>query len=63
VSIGRSGTVKGQIKGRNVVVSGLVEGQVEAEFLEILSTGRLAGQHSSSQFLIDPGGQFEEKDL
>ncbi|BBP46384.1 hypothetical protein THMIRHAS_17570 [Thiosulfatimonas sediminis] len=58
LSVGASGVVKGLVKARSVVISGLIEGHVACDKLEILPEGRLVGDLICSEFVVEPGGKF-----
>lgn len=58
ISIGESGSVSGLIKAKDIVVSGVIEGKVVCEAIEILSTGKMMGELISSELNIEPGGKF-----
>jgi len=45
------------------MVSGHVQGRIECDSLEIVSTGRVYGEIASSRFVIEPGGQFVGESL
>lgn len=58
VSIGVSGAVRGTVKGRHLIVSGLMEGEVCAEVVEILAGGKVQGTIQTDQLIIERGGFF-----
>ncbi|WP_341829257.1 polymer-forming cytoskeletal protein [Thiomicrorhabdus marina] len=58
ISIGSEGVVKGLIKARSVVISGLVEGHVACDKIEILPDGKLIGDLICREFVVEPGGKF-----
>lgn len=58
VSIGDKGVLKGLIKAKNVVVSGVLEGKVACETIDILSTGKLLGEVICGELMIEAGGKF-----
>lgn len=60
--IGESGSVIATVKARNVVVAGEVQGNIEAEGkLELLATGKVAGDIISSSLVIADGAVFKGK--
>lgn len=63
VSVGRTGYFEGTLKSNRLMVSGHVQGRVECESLEIVSTGRVYGEIASERFVIEPGGQFVGESL
>ena len=58
VSIGVSGAVRGTVKGRHLIVSGLMEGEVCAEIVEIMAGGKVQGTIQTDQLIIERGGFF-----
>ncbi|MDA3807043.1 MAG: polymer-forming cytoskeletal protein [Thiomicrorhabdus sp.] len=58
VSIGESGHVTGLIKAKQIVLSGLLEGKVACESIEILATGKLIGELICGEFTLEAGGKF-----
>ncbi|WP_178861750.1 bactofilin family protein [Thiomicrorhabdus cannonii] len=58
VSIGTQGEVKGFVKARSIVLSGVLEGKVACERIDILATGKLIGELISGEMTIEAGGKF-----
>ena len=58
LSIGIQGEVKGYIKARTIVLSGVLEGKVACERIDILSTGKLIGELVSGEMTVEAGGKF-----
>lgn len=58
VSIGRSGRFKGDITAKRVLISGIVDGKVDADRLEIVASGQVTGEIKVREFVIESGGQF-----
>jgi len=58
VSIGVSGQVSGLIKARSIVLSGVLDGKVACEKIDILQTGKLIGELISGEFTVETGGKF-----
>lgn len=58
VSIGVSGEMVGLLKAKSVVVSGVLEGTISCERMEILATGRVLGELLCSDVSIESGGRF-----
>ena len=57
VIIGRTGKVAAQIVARNVLVAGLVKGDIQAhERLEIIASGRVRGDIQATTLYIEEGG-------
>ena len=62
VVLGDAGKVKGNVTGRNVVVSGMIEGNITTSGrLEILATGKVFGNISVGSLIIDEGGILRGK--
>lgn len=58
VSVGVAGAVRGTVRAREVVVSGMMDGDVCAEVVEILAGGRIQGTIQAEQLIIERGGFF-----
>lgn len=58
MSIGITGQVIGLIKARSIVLSGVLDGKVACERLDILETGKLIGELISGEFTVETGGKF-----
>lgn len=58
ISIGQSGSVSGLVKAENIVVSGVLEGKIICQSIEVLATGRLMGEVVSAELKIEAGGRF-----
>lgn len=58
VSVGHGGSFDGNVKARQVVVSGYVHGKIDCDRLEIVAQGKVYGEVTSQEFVIEPGGQF-----
>ena len=58
LSVGAQGVVKGYIKAHTIVLSGVLEGRVACERIEILSTGKLIGELVSGEMVMESGGKF-----
>ena len=58
LSIGQAGQVNGLVQAQIVYLSGCLEGKVECQALEILSTGRFTGELVSGELTIERGGKF-----
>ncbi len=56
VIIGERATVKADIRAHNVSVQGTVEGNIDGERVEILSSGRVLGDVTVVDLLLDEGG-------
>ena len=58
VSIGVSGHVSGLLKARSIVLSGVLDGKVACEKIDILQTGKLIGELISGELTVETGGKF-----
>ncbi|WP_222429923.1 bactofilin family protein [Paenibacillus cremeus] len=60
VTVGEQGKVKSHIAGRDVVIAGVVHGNVTAKGkLRITSKGQLFGNVAAASFVIDEGAVFQ----
>jgi len=60
VCIGKNAIVKGNIKARDVQISGVVEGNINADgILRMFSTAKLYGDIEVRSFVADEGGVFQ----
>jgi cytoskeletal protein CcmA (bactofilin family) len=59
VSIGKAGEIVGDIKANNLIVSGLFDGKINCNEVEILSSGRVIGEIQYNELTIETGGKFE----
>lgn len=58
VVIGKNGSLKGQLTADKVVVNGLFEGEIDAEYLEILNGGFVNGDVCVRHIAIENGGRL-----
>ncbi|WP_136680903.1 polymer-forming cytoskeletal protein [Neptunomonas sp. XY-337] len=58
ISIGKSGHVTGSIKAKQIMVSGLLEGEVVCDELHIEKGGQVRATVLSKTMAIDPAGCF-----
>jgi cytoskeletal protein CcmA (bactofilin family) len=59
VVVGETGTVRGGVRGTNIVVAGTVIGDIVCSgHLEILAKGRIEGDISARSVRIEKGGVF-----
>jgi cytoskeletal protein CcmA (bactofilin family) len=59
IVVGESGTVRGDLRGSDIVVAGTIEGNVTcAGHLEILAKGRIEGEIDAKSVRIETGGVF-----
>jgi len=59
VIIGTTGVVKGEIFADKLVISGLLEGNANCENIEILAGGKILGDITVSDLVIESKGVFE----
>lgn len=58
ISIGRNGCIRGQVRARNLTVSGVLEGELVCEQLHIERGGQVRALVCSKSLSIDPEGCF-----
>lgn len=59
VLLGETGVVRGDVRGRDVVIAGHIEGNVTCSgHLEILATGKVEGDIDAQSVRIETGGVF-----
>jgi len=58
VSVGKKGIAKGEIFAKKVIVSGLFEGNIESDVIEILSGGKVVGKILYKELIIEQKGIF-----
>lgn len=64
VNVGEKATIEGSIHAKKVTVSGTVQGNVEArESLEITPTGKIFGDITTSNLMIQSGAIFVGKSV
>ena len=59
ISIGKTGEVIGDIKANNLIVSGLFDGKIDCNEVQILSTGKVIGEIKYNELIVEPDGKFE----
>lgn len=59
VTIGTSGRVKGKIKAWKIIISGICEGELEADIVEILTNSKVVGDIISSKLILEKDSYFE----
>ncbi len=59
VNIGKNGHVKGSVQTERLVVQGYIEGTVNANKVEIKAAGRVKGEITSIDLIIESKGVFE----
>ena len=50
--------VDGEIKARRILVSGTFVGKIDAERLEIVASGKVTGEVSVAQLVVESGAHF-----
>ena len=64
VLVGQGGRVQGNVSGQNVLVAGVVKGNIlAAQRLEIVATGRVLGDITVRALLIEEGGLFRGQSI
>lgn len=58
VSVGKMGAINGLVKATTIIVSGVLEGKVVCEKIDILATGKVLGEVVCSEMMIEAGGKF-----
>ena len=59
VVIGPTGKAKGEIYGKNIEVSGTIEGKISAEqLLNLKATSKIIGEIITTRLSIEPGAKF-----
>lgn len=59
IVIGESGAIKGEIKCKNSVIEGRVEGKIKVdELLSLKATSQITGDIKTSRLAIEPGSKF-----
>lgn len=59
ITVGKNGSIKGDVRTHNIVIQGTLEGSVEANRVEIKADGKVSGSIVSSEFIIESRGIFE----
>ncbi len=59
VTIGKSGIVSGEILANKIIISGSFNGNIEADEIDVMSSGKLLGKVLSNELIIERGGFFE----
>ncbi len=63
VVVGPNGCIRGEVRARNLVVNGRVEGRIICEQLDIMPAGVVSGELMSVRMSIEPGGRFVGRSL
>lgn len=56
--VSTSGRFTGEVKAKRVLVSGVLDGKIDAERLEIVASGQVSGDIKVRELVIESGGQF-----
>ena len=56
--VSTSGRFTGDVKAKRVLVSGILDGKVDADRLEIVASGQVSGEIKVRELVIESGGQF-----
>ena len=59
VYIGEEGKINGKVNSKALFINGLIEGEIEAERVEIGTRGKAIANIISEFFIIEDGGLFE----
>ncbi|SFV50617.1 Protein of unknown function, DUF583 superfamily [hydrothermal vent metagenome] len=59
ITIGKNGSIKGEIFTNHLIVRGEIIGSVVANIVEIKSGGKVSGTVESKELIIEPKGCFE----
>ena len=59
INIGKNGKVKGELTTLRLVVQGYIDGNVNAERVEIKANGKVSGTIESTELVIESKGIFE----
>lgn len=56
--VSTTGRFTGDVKAKRVLVSGVLDGKVDADRLEIVASGQVSGEIKVRELVIESGGQF-----
>ncbi|QKJ31834.1 polymer-forming cytoskeletal protein [Mucilaginibacter mali] len=56
--LGEKGHIKGHVSARQMVVHGLIEGNITAEILEMRGTGKITGNIKTTSIQVDAGAVY-----
>ncbi|MEA1915703.1 MAG: polymer-forming cytoskeletal protein [Campylobacterota bacterium] len=59
ITIGVKGEIIGDIKANHLIVSGLFDGKIDCNEVQILANGKVIGEIRYNRLVIDPEGSFE----
>ena len=58
ITIGQTGHMEGRISARRVLVSDTFDGHIDADRLEIVASGRVTGEVTVGQLVVESGAHF-----
>ena len=56
--VSTTGRFTGDVKAKRVLVSGVLDGKIDADRLEIVASGQVSGEIKVRELVIESGGQF-----
>jgi len=59
VVVGRRGRIEGSVISKKIVISGIVEGEIDCDTVEVMDGGTIIGKIATVNFVIGNGGIFE----
>lgn len=59
VTVGKNGRIEGSVTSKRVVVSGVIDGEVDCDMIEVMDGGTIIGKITTVNFVIGNGGIFE----
>ncbi len=59
VLVGKNGRVEGSVTSKRITLSGIIEGEVDCDMLEVMDGGTMIGRITAGSFIIGDGGIFE----
>jgi cytoskeletal protein CcmA (bactofilin family) len=51
--IGKSGVVKGEVKAKNAIINGELDGKITCDTLEVMQTGKLSNEIEAKELILD----------
>lgn len=63
ITISKNGTFIGDIKSKNVVISGYVDGKIDCETIHILDGAKVIAEIKHKDMVIEKDAQFEGKSI
>jgi len=59
VTVDKNGRIEGSVTSKRLVVSGVIEGEVDCDMIEVMDGGTIIGRITTVNFVIGNGGIFE----